>query len=81
MAQQAPNVLHFGAELIMHGRTLERPVITPSSASRRQGDADLALRLEAADAGAVAGARVDHDERPFLESTVTPSGGVMRTRP
>ncbi len=26
MAQQAPNVLHFGAELIMHGRTLERPV-------------------------------------------------------
>ena len=30
-----------------------------------QRDADLALRLEAADAGAVAGARVDHHERPF----------------
>ena len=26
MAQQAPNVLHFGAELVMHGRTLKRPV-------------------------------------------------------
>ena len=29
-------------------------------------DADLAVHLEAADAGAVAGARVDDDERPLL---------------
>ena len=26
MAQTAPNVLHFGAELVMDGRTLDRPV-------------------------------------------------------
>src|SRR5262245_56222425 len=26
MAQQAPNVLHFGAELVMDGRALDRPV-------------------------------------------------------
>ena len=31
-----------------------------------QRDADLALLLEAADAGAVAGARVDDHERPLL---------------
>ena len=31
-----------------------------------KGHADLALRLEAADAGAVAGAWIDDDERPLL---------------
>ena len=30
-----------------------------------KGHADLAVRLEAADAGAVAGARIDDDERPL----------------
>ncbi len=31
-----------------------------------EGNADLALRFEAADAGAVSGARIDDDERPLL---------------
>jgi hypothetical protein len=34
--------------------------------ARLHGDADLAVRLEAADARPVAGTRVDHDKRPAL---------------
>jgi len=33
--------------------------------ARLQGYADLALRLESSDAGSVARARIDNDERPL----------------
>jgi hypothetical protein len=43
-----------------------------------KGDADLALCLEAANAGTVAGAWIDDDEGPLLASICTPFGGVTR---
>ena len=44
-----------------------------------EGDADLAVGLEAADARAVPRARIDDDERPPpLDRSSTPFGGMMR---
>ena len=46
----------------------------------RQRDADLAVLLHAADARAVAGARIDDDDRRLgrIDACV-PAGGTMRT--
>jgi hypothetical protein len=42
---------------------------------RLQRDADLAVGLEAADAGAVPGAGIDDHERAASASVATPAGG------
>ena len=60
----------FGARnaldgLARHGFGQEADEI--AGMARLHGDADLAVGLEAADAGAVTGARIDHDERPALQ--------------
>ncbi len=47
--------------------------------SGAQRDADLRVVLEAADARAVAGTRIDDHVRPQLRIDFTPSGGTMRT--
>ena len=46
--------------------------------ARIEGIADLALRLEAADARPLAGARVHHHDRPFARIDDDPGGGTMR---
>ena len=47
--------------------------------TRFHRDADLAVRLEAANAGSVPRARIDHHERPALEIDFHALGGMMRT--
>jgi len=42
--------------------------------ARLHGDADFTVGLEAADAGTMTGARVDHDEGPALEVDLHPFG-------
>ena len=48
---------------------------------RLEGDADLAVGLEAADARPVSGARIDDDKGTAAFGSIsTPLGGTMRTR-
>ena len=82
------SVAHAAHELALGGAHVEqrlpglgvgKKMTKYTGMSGAQRDADLRVVLEAADAGAVAAARIDDDVGRLRASTVTPSGGMMRT--